>query len=282
MGRIAIIGAGELGGAIARTLASRGRVGEVRLIDEAAELAAGKALDIQQAGPLERSATRLSSAGDVTAAAGASAIVIADAACLPPQDQPNDRDLALLRRLAALAGETVVILAGASHREVMQRGLEELRLPAGRVIGSAPEALAAALRALAALEADASPANVALSVLGRPPDRIVVPWNEATIAGHALVDVLRAPQLLRLRQRLPALWPPGPYALASAAARIAEAVVLGSRRLFSCFAAIDRGSGARGSLCMWTVALGTSGLERIVMPSLSARDQVLVDGAAEP
>ena len=39
----------------------------------------------------------------------------------------------------------------------------------------------------------------------------------------------------------PGLWPPGPYALASAAARVAEALCSGSRRQYSCFVDVGRG-----------------------------------------
>ena len=43
-----------------------------------------------------------------------------------------------------------------------------------------------------------------------------------------------------LTSRLPALWPPQPYTLASAAARVAEALADGSRRRYTCFAAHRR------------------------------------------
>jgi hypothetical protein len=48
----AIVGAGPLGTALASTLAARGRVRHVRLIDEAGTVAAGKALDVRQSTPV--------------------------------------------------------------------------------------------------------------------------------------------------------------------------------------------------------------------------------------
>ena len=75
---VAIIGAGPIGASIAHTLARRARVRDVRLIDAASTVAAGKALDIKQSGPVEGYDTRVSGDGDVLAAAGAGAIVIAD------------------------------------------------------------------------------------------------------------------------------------------------------------------------------------------------------------
>src|SRR5690606_6604991 len=47
----AILGAGPLGGTLTHTLSSRALFDEVRLVDPAGDVAAGKALDIRQAGP---------------------------------------------------------------------------------------------------------------------------------------------------------------------------------------------------------------------------------------
>ena len=59
MSTVAILGAGELGGAIAHALAARGSVSRVLLIDPHGQVAAGKALDIQQAGAITGFHTRL-------------------------------------------------------------------------------------------------------------------------------------------------------------------------------------------------------------------------------
>ena len=55
----AILGAGPIGGAVAHRLAELGAVREIRWIDENVAAAAGKALDIAQAGPIARFDTRL-------------------------------------------------------------------------------------------------------------------------------------------------------------------------------------------------------------------------------
>ena len=57
MSTVCIIGAGELGGACAHALARSERVRRVIILDDAAGVAAGKALDIQQAGAIDGSHT---------------------------------------------------------------------------------------------------------------------------------------------------------------------------------------------------------------------------------
>ena len=172
MSLVAIIGAGEIGGAVARTLASRSRVDTVRLIDDKESVAAGKALDLMQSGPISRSDTRIEGAADLAAAAGASAIVLADPVSTGTE-WGGEAALAVLRRLKA-GGHldlSVLICAGATHHAVMQQGFNEIGLPRRRVVGSSPESLACTARALVAIEARAASNQVALTVIGRPPDR---------------------------------------------------------------------------------------------------------------
>ena len=126
---------------------------------------------------------------------GAAAIVLADTAA--GAEWSGDAGLALLRRLARMGcfQDSVLICAGATQSPLMQTAFDELGLSRSRVLGSAPEALASTVRALVAIGARASASQVALAVLGRPPERIVVPWGEASIAGHSVTALLTQPQL---------------------------------------------------------------------------------------
>lgn len=275
MSLVAIIGAGEIGGAVARALASRSRVEVIRLIDDRPSVAAGKALDLLQSGPIFGSDARIEGTAELAAVSGASTIVLADGA-----DRPLDGEsgLAVLRRLSqgGYLDSAVLVCAAASHDGLMQRAFDELGLSRRRVIGSAPEALAATGRMLAAVEARAISNQVALTVIGRP-DKFLIPWTDASIAGHAATGMLSPPQLRQIERRLHGLWPPGPGALGTAAAVFCEAVDGGSRRIFSAFVSLDRDNGTRAPVCAWPVSIGAEGLDRITRPSLSPRDQLVVD-----
>ena len=175
----------------------------------------------------------------------------------------------------------MLICAGAGQYALMQQALDELDLPRRRVIGSAPEALAATVRALVAIEAKASADQVSVTVMGRPPDRTVIPWNEGSIGGNSVMSVLAAHQLHRLETRLRGLWPPGTSALGTAAAVVSEAVAAGSRRLFSAFVSLDRDNGTKAPVCAWPVSIGPTGVERVASPSLTGRDRVVMDEVLE-
>ena len=277
MSLVAIIGAGEIGGAAARALAARGRVDAIRLIDDNANVALGKALDLQQSGPISGSDTHIDGAADLAAAAGASAIVLADP--VGAAEWSGEAALLMLRRLKSggLLDQSVLICAGASHHAVMQQAFDELGLSRRRVVGSAPESLAATARALVAIDARAASNQVALMVIGRPPQRIVIPWNEASVAGYSVTSVLTAPQLNQVERRLRGLWPPGPNALGMAAAVFCESVIMGSRRILSAYVSLDRDNGTRAPVCAWPVSIGAAGLERATTPVLSGRNQIVVD-----
>ena len=281
MSLVAIVGAGETGGAAARALSIRARVTVVRLIDENGTMAAGKALDLLQAGPVRGSDTRVEGAADLAAAAGAAAIILADAA--GTGDYSGEAGLGVLRRLQKLGclEQGVLICAGAGHRAVMQQAFDELGLSRRRVLGSAPDALAATARSLVAAEARTPSHQVALMVVGNPPDRMTIPWTEASVAGHSVPSMLTAAQVHHIERRLRGLWPPGPAALGTAAALFAEAVVTESRRVVSAFVSLDRDNGTRAPVCAWPVSIGPAGLERVTTPVLTGRDRVVVDEVME-
>jgi malate dehydrogenase len=273
----AIIGAGELGGALAHVLARRDLVPVIRLIDERGHLAEGKALDIMQAAPIEGFATAVSGSADLTRAAGAALVILADRSS--GGEWEGDEGLLLLKRLSQLDAGHVVLCAGASQRELIERGVRELRFARKRLFGSAPEALAAAVRAIVALETNGSASDVALAVLGVPPSHVVVPWEEATIGGFAATRVLDETARRRLAARIAPLWPPGPYALAWAGAKAAEAVLGRSRRTISGFIAPDDSNGRRARTAALPLRLGETGVLSDDLPSLSVHDRVALDNA---
>src|SRR4029453_7635745 len=147
---VAIVGAGGLGGNLAHVRAERDTVRSIRLIDSAGSVAAGKALDIRQASPIEQFATDVSGVTDISYAAGSTVIVVADRA--GQGEWQGEEAMLLLKQLSQLGRSAIVLCAGASQRELVERGVREHRYSSQRLFGSAPEALAPALRALIGLQ----------------------------------------------------------------------------------------------------------------------------------
>ena len=270
MSTVAIIGAGALGGALAHTLAGRSRVGEVRLIDPEGRIAEGKALDILQSSPVEQFSTRLTASTSYAAAAGARAIVIAD--LLSGGEISGEAGLALLRQIARIDTTAPILFAGGLQRELMGRAITEIRIAPRRLLGSAPLALESAVRAVTAALIDVSPADLSIGVAGVPPRDAVIGWDAATAFHRPLGDVLAPHHISAVSSRLPALWPPSAYTLASAATRVAEALANGSRRRYTCFAAIDTGAG-RDLIAAVPVEIVEGGVGKVLEPALSRHER---------
>jgi hypothetical protein len=271
MSTVAIIGAGALGGALAHTLAGRNLVGEVRLIDPEGRIAEGKALDILQSSPVEQFSTRVTAATAYAAAAGADVIVFAD--LVTGGEIAGEPGLALLRWVARLEATSPLLFAGGSQRELMARGRAELHLAPRRLIGSAPLALESAVRAVTAALLDASPIDLAIAIAGVPPRDVVIGWDAATGFGQPIAGLLAPHHLASISSRLPALWPPQAYTLASAAARVAEALTNGSRRHYTCFAAIDVTGAGRDMIAAVPVEIVKGGIGKTLAPALSRHER---------
>lgn len=275
---LAIVGAGDIGGALAQRASSRARFGAIRLIDESGNVAPGKALDIRQAGPVDGYDTRVTGHTALDAAAGASVIAIADR--FGAGEWEGDAGLAMLARLLPLSGDAPLVFAGANQLWLMEAAHRELKVPVARMAGSAPAALEGALRALTALALDRSATDIHLAAYGRLPRSIVIGWSGASAAGAPLERVLPAHERFAISDRAKGLWPPGPTALGSAAARAAEAFVFGSRREITCTVVGDGSAVARGIAAAVPVLLGNRKVLKAIRPALSTKEQVEFDNGS--
>ncbi|HEX6163797.1 MAG TPA: hypothetical protein VFZ31_10545 [Vicinamibacterales bacterium] len=274
MSTAVIVGAGDIGGALARQLAAADVVNRIVIVDDLANVAAGKALDVAQSAPVDGYHTAMSGTADLAAVVGAVAVIVADVAANPVTEWKDEPGLALIKRIAGLNQRAPIICAGAAQSSLVERGVNEAGIPRVRLFGSAPEALRAAVTAIVALEANAAPGDISLSVLGRAPQQIIVPWDETAIAGRRATEVLSAAQLARLDARIARLWPPGPYALASAATRVIRTALTRAPRVHAAMVAVNREEGSPGRSAMMPVTLAPTGIAALVAPSLSARDRV--------
>lgn len=270
MSTIAILGAGPIGAGIAHTLARRARVRDVRLIDAAASVAAGKALDIRQTGPVEGYDTRLSGSGDPLGAVGAEVIVIADTHA--DGEWEGDRGLALIRQLVAAGASGPFVFAGTRQTWLMEAVVAELGVSADRIVGTAAAAMTAAASGLAALEINGSGADVSLTVAGKPP-ALTVAWSAALAGGSLLTDRIPAHRLLAISQQLKVLWPAGPYAIATATAPVIEGLISGTRRDTPGVTVLAGEFGQRGVACLLPLVLGNGRVLSRLMPSLSPQER---------
>jgi malate dehydrogenase len=278
MSTVAIVGAGHVAGATAHALAMSDRVGRLLLVDDAASAARGKALDIRQSGAISQFRTRLEGTDDLTSVTGCDVCVIADR-FEAGGEWSGDEGLAMIKRLLPYVGKTPLVFAGASQGGLIAFAATEAGIDRRRLIGSAPEALISSVVAITALEAGCSPREVMLTVLGAPPSSFVVPWSEGSIGGYPLHAMLSQVALARVEARLRHLWPPGPYVLGAAAARITSAIVSSSRQSFSLLTQLRGEFAVRDRPGILPARLATGGIVQTRVPELTTRERVQLQAA---
>jgi malate dehydrogenase len=273
-----IIGAGDLGGALARQLAAVDVLSNVTLVDEAGGVAQGKALDIRQAAPIDCYSTIVMGATALDVVVGATFVVVADRGDLQGEWR-DDAGVELIRRIATLNAVAPIVCAGAMQAPLVERAVRELGVSRSRILGTAPEALRSAVTAVAALEAGCAATDLSLTVLGRPPDQIIVPWEDASIAGRRATSVLAPPAVTRLDSRLARLWPPGPLTLAAATTRVIYSAFSRTPQTLCAFVSMTREEGSHGTVGMLPVTLSPRGIASVATPALSTRDRVRLESA---
>lgn len=289
MATVVLIGAGDIGGACAHALAAHDRVGHILVIDPAVNAAAGKALDIQQAGAISGFHTRLQATDDESRAVGCAAYVIADRFAAGSPEWQGEDGLALIKRIEGLSPHAPIVFAGARQAELIRASSQEARVAARRLIGSATEAFASAVAAIVAMEARCSVTEVSLAVLGTPPgarperaervEGIVVPWSDACIGGYALERVVSQVQLRRIDARVSRLWPPAPYALGAAAASVVDALLQASRRSYNVLTVLGGEFGVRDRVGAVPALLASPGVVNTRVPALNPRERIQLDSA---
>ena len=204
--------------------------------------------------------------------------VVADRVAAGSVEWHGEEALALVKRVAA-SSDVPIVFAGAQQAGLMRSVSQELRIEARRLVGSAGEAFASAVSAIVAMEARCSPADVSVAVLGTPPDGFVIPWSEASIGGYALERTVSQVQLRRLEARTARLWPPGPFALGAAAARVVEGMLDAARHSYNILTVLEGEFGVRDRVAAVPALLGPNGVASVRTPLLNRREQVQLDTA---
>lgn len=299
--KIALIGAGNIGGMLAHLAALR-RLGDVVLFDVAEGVAVGKALDLYQSTPIENTDARLSGAGEYAAIRGADvAIVTAGFARRPgmSRDDLVEMNLKVMEAVGAGIREhapDAFLICVTNPLDAMVWALREASgLPHRRVVGMAGILDSARFRAFLAEALDVSVEDVTAFVLGGHGDDMVPLPRYCTVGGISLPDIVRMGWIDEERvdgivQRtrtggteIVGLLKTGSayFAPASAALQMAEAYLLDRKRLLPCAACLDGEYGVRGLYVGVPVIIGAGGVERIVEIHLSPSEREAFDRSVE-
>jgi malate dehydrogenase len=273
---VAVLGAGDLGATLARRIAEQELARRVVLVDPDEGKAKGKALDLMQSGPVEAYDVTIEGAAQLDGAKTWDAVLFAD-----PADLPDAEAVARAREilpLLASSPDTIVLVTG-NRPAALVEALTSQGLKRDRVLGTASLAVAGALRRHLAHDLEAQPREVCLTVLGAPPDLVVVPRGSVSISG--LPVELLSPVALRRALAAVGARSLGPVALAAAGARVLDALSGSAVSVLPVVTRLEGEYGHRGPVVAVPARLGHGRLHSVVEVPLDPVERVAFDNAAE-
>jgi malate dehydrogenase len=303
--KIALVGAGNIGGTLAHLAVSR-ELGDVVLFDVVEGVPEGKALDLAQCGPVEGFDAKLKGSQDYADISGADVIIVTAGVARKPGMSRDDL-LGINLKVMKAVGEGIranapgaFVICITNPLDAMVWALREFSgLPHHRVVGMAGVLDSARFRHFLAEEFGVSVQDVSAFVLGGHGDTMVPVVEYSTVAGIPIPDLVRMGWSTQERidaivQRtrggggeIVALLKTGSayYAPATAGIEMAEAYLKDKKRLLPCAAHLTGQYGVDDLYVGVPCVIGAGGVERIVEIELNdqarANFQVSVDAVKE-
>jgi malate dehydrogenase len=295
--KIALIGAGQIGGTLA-LLAAQKELGDVVLFDVVEGMPAGKALDLGESGPVVGFNASLTGGSDYAAIDGADVVIVTAGI---PRKPGMSRDDLIATNAAVIksVGENIQRYAPNAFVIVITNPLDAMvwamqkvtGLDPAKVVGMAGVLDSARFRYFLAEEFKVSVEDVTAFVLGGHGDTMVPLIRYSTVAGIPLPDLVRMgwttqEKLDQIVQRtrdggaeIVALLKTGSafYAPAASAIQMAESYLKDQRRLLPCAAHLTGQYGVSGLYVGVPTIIGKGGVEKIVEITLAPDEQAMFD-----
>ena len=289
-------GAGNVGATVARAVAEK-ELADVVIIDIMEQKAAGVALDIYEACPIQKSDARIVGGNDWNAAAGSDIVVITSGKPRKPGMSRDDlvRDnFEIMKSIAPNVKRYCpdsIIIPVANPLDAMAQALFRLTgFPRERVIGMAGVLDSARMRTFIAMELNVSVENTHAFVLGGHGDTMVPLVRYSTVAGIPLADYpgMTAEKIAAISKRTAdggaeitklvgtSAW----YAPGSAAAEMVEAILKDKKKILPCSVYLQGEYGIRDLFVGVPVKLGARGVEQIIEITLTAEENAALQKSA--
>ncbi len=295
--KIALVGAGQIGGTLA-LLAGMKELGDVVLFDIAEGIPDGKGLDLAQASPVEGFDAAYGGGSDYSLLAGADVVIVTAGVARKPGMSRDDL-IGINTKVMKSVGEGLkqhcpdaFVIVITNPLDAMVGVMRKVTgFPDARVVGMAGVLDSARFRYFLAEEFDVSVEDVTAFVLGGHGDTMVPLVRYSTVAGIPLPDLVKMgwtsqEKLDAIVQRtrdggaeIVGLLKTGSafYAPASSAIAMAEAYLKDKKRLLPCAAYLTGQYGVDGIYVGVPVVIGAGGVERIVEIELAADEQAMFD-----
>jgi len=299
--KIALIGAGQIGGTLAH-LAALKELGDVVLFDIADGTPQGKALDIAEAGPVDKYDAAMSGTTDYADIAGADVCIVTAGVARKPGMSRDDL-LGINLKVMKSVGEGIkehapnaFVICITNPLDAMVWALQKFSgLPANKVCGMAGVLDSARFRYFLSEEFNVSVKDVTAFVLGGHGDTMVPLTRYSTVAGIPLPDLVdmgwtTQDKMDAIVQRtrdggaeIVGLLKTGSafYAPAASAIEMAEAYLKDQKRLLPCAASLSGEYGLNDMYVGVPTIIGKDGIEKVVEIKLNADEKAMFENSVD-
>jgi malate dehydrogenase len=294
--KVSVVGSGNVGATAAHWIASK-ELADVVLIDILEGIPQGKALDLQQAMPIEKRDSKIIGTNNYGDTAGSDIVVIT--AGIPRKPGMSRDDLlntnynimkSVVTEAIKYSPGCILIIVSNPLDAMAQTAYKLSGFPRNRVIGMAGVLDSARFRTFIADELNVSVENVTAFVLGGHGDTMVPLPRYSTVAGIPITELITPERLAALVQRtrdggaeIVKYLKTGSayYAPSAAATEMVEAILKDKKKILPCAAYLDGEYGIKGLYVGVPVKLGAKGIEQIIEIKLTADEQAALNKSAE-
>ncbi|UIJ45944.1 malate dehydrogenase [Sphingomonas cannabina] len=303
--KIALIGAGNIGGTLAHLAALKG-LGDIVLFDVVEGVPQGKALDLSQCGPVEGFDAKITGSNDYADIAGADVIIVTAGVARKPGMSRDDL-LGINLKVMKAVGEGIAqnapdafVICITNPLDAMVWALREFSgLPHQKVVGMAGVLDSARFTTFLAEEFNVSVQDVNSFVLGGHGDTMVPVLEYSTVSGIPVSDMIkmgfstkeRIDEIVKRTRggggEIVALLKTGSayYAPATSAIAMAESYLYDQKRVLPAAVHLTGQYGVDDLYVGVPCIIGAGGVEKVVEIALSdeakANLQVSVDAVKE-
>ena len=299
--KIALIGAGQIGGTLAH-LAGLKELGDVILFDIAEGTPQGKALDIAESAPVDGFDASFKGVNSYEDIAGADVCIVTAGVPRKPGMSRDDL-LGINLKVMKSVGEGIAknapdafVICITNPLDAMVWALREFSgLPQTKVVGMAGILDSARFRHFLAEEFTVSVKDVSAFVLGGHGDTMVPLTRYSTVAGIPLPDLVEMgwstqEKIDAIVQRtrdggaeIVGLLKTGSafYAPAASAIEMAEAYLKDQKRVLPCAAYVENAYGLKGMYVGVPTVIGASGVEKVIEIKLDKAEKAMFDKSVD-
>jgi len=298
--KITVIGAGNVGATCAHWAAAK-ELGDIVLLDIVEGMPQGKALDLRQAGPVERFDSNIVGTNDYKDTADSDVIIITSGLARKPGMSRDDllvKNVEIVRGVTEQAAKhspnAILIVVSNPLDAMVYTAWKASGFPTHRVMGQAGVLDTARFRTFIAMELGCSVEDITALLLGGHGDDMVPLPSYTSVAGIPVTHLIPKDRLDAIVDRarkgggeIVGLLKTGSafYAPAAASVQMAEAIIKDKKRILPVAAYCQKEYAIGGYFVGVPAVLGKNGVEKVLEVPLSAEEkaafQVSIDHVKE-